>query len=313
MNGMVHYSLIPVKKGNKDVDSFRIVSKTGEIYTSKFLDRETQSEYSFVVEARDGGVPPISSTVPVKIVLKDLNDNEPVFDQPSYHCTITDLGQRGQMITKVSASDPDSSSASLLRYAIVGGNDLESFQMDPSMGIISLSDQRKPHLHTAYELNVSVSDGVFTNFVQVSIVIQNSNRYTPQFEQLIYVAEFPENYGEGMLVTQVSATDKDPGVYGMITYTIPSDEMQQYFRVDADTGEVFSMQVLDREQHSVFNLPIAATDNGGRMTYTTVHIAITDQNDNVPEFLAKEYKKTILHTTAVNTTVMVVSVDLLNI
>jgi hypothetical protein len=99
-----------------------------------------------------------------------------------------------------------------------------------------LSKQRKPQLYRAYELNISVTDGVFTNFARVSIKVQNSNVHSPRFEQSIYVAEFPENYGEGMLVTQVSAVDNDAGNYGMISYSIPSEEMLQYFRVDADSG-----------------------------------------------------------------------------
>lgn len=66
------------------------------------------------------------------------------------------------------------------------------------------------------------------------------------------------------------------------------------------------MQVLDRELQSVFHVPIAATDNGGRMAFTKLHVSITDQNDNVPQFLAQEYKSTLLDTTAVNTTVMMV-------
>lgn len=70
------------------------------------------------------------------------------------------------------------------------------------------------------------------------------------------------------------------------------------------SGEVYSVQVLDREQQSVYNVPVAATDNGGRIVFTTVHISITDQNDNVPQFLAQEYKMTLLSLTPVNATIL---------
>ena len=237
INGQVHYSLAPAKKGSRDLDWFTIDSQTGVISTRMFLDREKQSEFEVKVIGTDGGIPSLSSSALVKIELSDINNNAPVFDQPSYHCIITDQVQRGQLVTKVSATDPDISSAGLLRYSIIGGNDKQTFQMHQQKGIISISEQRKPDLHPIYELNISVSDGVFTNFAHVSIKVQNSNNHAPWFQQSVYVAEFPENYDAGMLVMQVSARDEDPGMYGMLTYSIVSQEMEQNFRIDADSGK----------------------------------------------------------------------------
>ena len=242
-NAQVTYSLAPARRGNRDIDWFSIDAETGVISTRKFMDRETQSEFEVKVIVTDGGIPALSSSAVVKIELSDINNNAPVFDQPSYHCVITDQVERGQLVTKVSATDPDVSSAGLLRYSIVGGNDRQTFQMHEQKGIISISEQRKPDLHPIYELNISVSDGVFTNFARVSIKLQNSNNHAPQFERSVYVAEFPENYDAGMLVTQVSARDYDPGTYGMLTYSIVSQEMEQNFRIDADSGRSFLQEL----------------------------------------------------------------------
>lgn len=76
-------------------------------------------------------------------------------------------------------------------------------------------------------------------------------------------------------------------------------------------GEIYSQQVLDREKESLYSVPVAAIDNGGRMTFTLVHISISDQNDNVPQFLAQEYKRTILDTTTVNSTVLKVTTGIM--
>ena len=40
------------------------------------------------------------------------------------------------------------------------------------------------------------------------------------------------------------------------------------------------------------------------MGFTTVHVSLTDQNDNIPQFLAQEFKITVLTTLPVNGTVM---------
>ena len=75
-------------------------------------------------------------------------------------------------------------------------------------------------------------------------------------------------------------------------------------------GEIFSNKVLDREKQAVFIIPVAATDNGGRMGFTSVHVSLTDQNDNIPQFLAQEYKVTVLSTQPLNSTVLQVLLTL---
>ena len=236
-NGVVRYKLVRAQKGDKMPDWFAVDSETGLITTRKLLDREDRSEFQILVEASDAGIPSLSSTATVIVKVTDLNDNPPSFDQASYYSQISDVITRGQLITKVSASDLDSSSIGNLRYAIIAGNDRQTFEMDERSGTITLSQQRIPDLYLAYNLNVSVTDGVFSNFAQVSIKVENSNNNAPRFDIPMYVAEFPENYGEGMLVTKVRATDEDDGMFGMLTYTIPSQEMMQYFRIDSDTGK----------------------------------------------------------------------------
>lgn len=59
------------------------------------------------------------------------------------------------------------------------------------------------------------------------------------------------------------------------------------------SGEIFAERLFDREDQSSYSVTIAATDNGGRMGYTTVIINITDVNDNDPEFLHTGYKVSV--------------------
>ena len=51
--------------------------------------------------ATDSGIPALNASVSVRVVVTDLNDNPPKFDQPSYDTTITDLATRGQFVTIV--------------------------------------------------------------------------------------------------------------------------------------------------------------------------------------------------------------------
>lgn len=53
------------------------------------------------------------------------------------------------------------------RYSIISGNERMTFMIDSDTGVLSLSNKRRQGMKPVYQLNVSVSDGVFTNTAQV--------------------------------------------------------------------------------------------------------------------------------------------------
>lgn len=73
---------------------------------------------------------------------------------------------------------------------------------------------------------------------------------------------------------------------------------------------MFSRKVLDRETQSQYEVPIAVTDNGGFMAFSSILVTVSDMNDNVPQFLVQEYKGIVYHDAPVNSTVLQVGVSL---
>lgn len=51
-----------------------------------------------------------------------------------------------------------------------------------------------------------------------------------------------------------------------------------------------------------YEIPIIATDGGGRSGFTTVKVKVGDENDNPPVFQLREYKSVIHGNLTVNTT-----------
>lgn len=49
----------------------------------------------------------------------------------------------------------------------MSGNERMTFLMDPDTGVITLSNKGRQGMKLSYRLNVTVSDGVFTNTAQV--------------------------------------------------------------------------------------------------------------------------------------------------
>lgn len=64
-----------------------------------------------------------------------MNDNAPRVEQPVYSCFISEHATRGQFVTRVAASDPDTSDQGHLSYSIVGGNDQQTFSINNTNGL----------------------------------------------------------------------------------------------------------------------------------------------------------------------------------
>ncbi|XP_068085238.1 fat-like cadherin-related tumor suppressor homolog [Anabrus simplex] len=279
---------------------FHIDQEDGTIYLKRSLDHEIHNSHHFTVIARDSGVPSLSSTAHVWVTVLDMNDNPPKFEQPSYSCFLSQHAQRGQFVTVVTASDPDFINQESLSYTIVGGNDQQTFSIDPATGIISLINLQNFSEQPFYLLNVSVTDGVYTSFTRVKIEILPANRNNPTFPKMQFEVEVDENQPHGTLVTKASATDADFGTYGDVIYSIPSERLREIFDINRLTGQILTKKKLDRETKKLYEVPVMATDGGGRSGFVTVRVKVGDENDNPPQFLAREYKATIQSNLTIN-------------
>lgn len=86
------------------------------------LDRETKSNYDLVAEARDGGVPPRTTRVPLKIYVTDVNDNAPeILDPREDVVSIREEQPPGTEVVKIRAVDKDNGPNATLTYSILKG------------------------------------------------------------------------------------------------------------------------------------------------------------------------------------------------
>uniref|UniRef100_A0A668AXH9 FAT atypical cadherin 3a n=1 Tax=Myripristis murdjan TaxID=586833 RepID=A0A668AXH9_9TELE len=311
-NNIVRYQIF--SDVHNSTDYFHIDSSSGLILTARMLDHELVQRYNFIVRATDNGFPPLSSEVSVVVVVNDMNDNPPIFNQLLYEAYVSELAPRGHFVTCVQASDADSSDFDKLEYSILSGNERMNFVMDSETGIITLSSHRKQRMEHVYSLNVSVSDGVFTSTAQVHVKVLGANLYSPVFGLNTYEADLRENAAVAVMIVQcccllfkcyiclrtfvyyfqVKATDADPGVFGHITYSFVNDMGKDQFSIDGN-GQITTTEKLDREDpaNKDMLLTVAAQDSGGRVSYCSVHITLLDDNDNVPRFRATEYRASV--------------------
>ncbi|VDP11762.1 unnamed protein product [Onchocerca flexuosa] len=120
----------------------------------------------------------------------------------------------------------------------------------------------------------------------VNVVDINDNK--PFFDKVFYSASVAENGDSDELVTKVVARDSDSGMNGEISYSLTADESDawKYFKINEESGEIFTVSALDAEYSKEYNLHVIAKDHGNPQLSNTVvvKIEILDKNDNAPRF-----------------------------
>ena len=79
------------------------------------------SRYHATVVARDAGVPSLSSEKTIRVVVSDVNDNDPEFSLSSYDIYITENNAAGGFVFSVKALDRDEGDNALISYKILRG------------------------------------------------------------------------------------------------------------------------------------------------------------------------------------------------
>uniref|UniRef100_A0A4W5RRE6 Cadherin domain-containing protein n=1 Tax=Hucho hucho TaxID=62062 RepID=A0A4W5RRE6_9TELE len=111
---------------------FTINNSTGWITVAAELDRETTEFYTFGMEARDCGIPVMSSSASVSITVLDVNDNIPTFTEKVYSLKINEDAVVGTSVLTVTAVDRDVNS--VVTYQISSGNTRNRFAITSQSG-----------------------------------------------------------------------------------------------------------------------------------------------------------------------------------
>ncbi|NXV40685.1 PCD23 protein, partial [Uria aalge] len=264
LNGEVMYSLIDDTFG-----AFAIDSVTGSIVTTKALDRETKSQYTFRAVASDCSTHlPRSSTV-MTILIQDVNDNVPKFEQSYYKASVWEGQSPKTDIIQVFATDLDSGLNGETEYSILSGNENATFLIDSARGILATNtvlDHENAssyrEMASSHRLVLLASDRgtpSLNSTATVLITVLDVNDNPPVFSSPEYHIHVKESIPVGSHLTEVSANDCDAGTNAEITYAIISGNDRGHFHLDGKTGSVDLMKMLDYEDTMKFTLIIQAT------------------------------------------------------
>ena len=96
-------------------------------------DFESKNQYSLLIEAADNGSPPKAAYAHVTVIIEDVNDHKPQFNQSEYNFNVSEGAPVRGSIGSVYAVDRDSGPRGRVVYTIKGG-DGSAFTIDGNTG-----------------------------------------------------------------------------------------------------------------------------------------------------------------------------------
>lgn len=285
-NAAITYSLIG---GNTD-GLFAIDSLMGDIFSLQTLDYESLEQVDLVVAARDGGQPAMTSTVAVTVMITDVDDNEPIFEQNEYRVAINENTQVGDTVVIVQANDSDSGFNAVVAYTLINATDLP-FIVNEESGIISITepgiDRETEDVYIFMVEAFNPFSPVFTSTVVTVVEVLDVNDNSPTFNQQSYQFSVSEATLVGSTIGRVIAQDRDQGLNAAITFTFEPESL--FVSVDSEAGVLTVIRQLDFETIPQLDLTIVARDSGTPQQLSssaTVRISVQDSNDERPQITA---------------------------
>ncbi|XP_069510240.1 protocadherin gamma-C5-like isoform X3 [Ambystoma mexicanum] len=261
-----------------------------ELVLEKALDRESHEEHQLLLTAFDGGSPARSGTASITVLVLDINDNAPLFDQPAYKVQLREDAPAGTVLVQLNATDSDGGLNGELEYSYEEHTSdpvRRLFLLEPHTGLIRLEGALDFEESDVYEMHVRARDrGVpeMDGRCVVHVDVEDVNDNAPELLLTSLAASVPENTPVGTAVGVFRVRDRDSGKNGQVHLEITPPS----FKIKS-LGNHYSLvtgEALDRESLSQYTIELLVTDLGvpPLRTQKTIVLNISDVNDNPPRF-----------------------------
>ncbi|XP_032357300.1 cadherin-related family member 1 isoform X3 [Etheostoma spectabile] len=174
----------------------------------------------------------------------------------------------------------------------------EYFRVDSKSGNVTLIqelDREKQHEISAL---VSITDGRNKVVETIRVFVTDVNDEPPEFQNLPFIIDIPEDTAPGSSIYKVQAVDRDMGSGGSVSYYLQTSPFAK-FTIDGNSGilRVKPGETLDYETTPTHFVMVVAKDGGGKykgkdqvLTSTaTMTINVLDAQDMPPSFIGTPY------------------------
>ncbi|KAK5608976.1 hypothetical protein CRENBAI_017668 [Crenichthys baileyi] len=293
-----HYKLNQNEHFRLEVKDKGDDGKIPVLIVQKPLDRETAGRHSLVLTALDGGKPPKTGSMNIRIDILDVNDNVPVFFSDAYSVSLRENVPLGTTVVQVNATDLDEGTNGEVIYSLgksMNQHTLKLFDINSITGEITVKGLIDYEERDKYEIEIEASDKGFaplTTEKSVTIKIIDVNDNAPEIEVTSFSSSIPEDSRPGTTVALISVNDLDSGLNGKVICSMSEDIPFTLSPTIQDTiYSLITQSLLDREKQSHYDLTIFAKDAGHPRLSSekTISVVVSDVNDNSPEFVLSPY------------------------
>ncbi|XP_012663767.1 protocadherin gamma-A11 isoform X4 [Otolemur garnettii] len=269
-------------------------AKNPQLVLEGSLDREKEAAHLLLLTALDGGDPIRKGSVPIRVVVLDVNDHIPKFTQSVYHVSVPENLGSGTRVLVVNATDPDEGINGEVMYSFrnTESKASEMFQLDSQTGEVLVRGSLDFEKYRFYEMEIQGKDGGgLLDTAKILITVADVNDNAPEITITSSTDSILENSPPGTVIALLNVQDQDSEENGQVSCFIPN---HLPFKLEKTYGNYYKLltnRVLDREQVQSYNITLTATDQGSPSLSTETHIFlnVADYNDNPPIFTHSSY------------------------
>uniref|UniRef100_A0A3B1IFK0 Cadherin domain-containing protein n=1 Tax=Astyanax mexicanus TaxID=7994 RepID=A0A3B1IFK0_ASTMX len=252
------------------------------------LDRECVSQYNVTIVANDEGIPPLSSTMVLHVLVSDVNDNVPLFPALVISINVQENSPAGVLLSTITAQDVDDGENGQVSYSLINGEGtgtlvstlmnlnsltgelycLQSFDYEDTKQIqfkVQATDSGTPPLSSNVTVNVFILD-------------ENDNRpviLSPYSETgSVNTENIPYSADAGYFVGKIRAIDADSGYNALLSYHITEPKGNNLFCIGSSSGEIRTKRRMSDNDLKTHPLVITVCDHGEPSLSATVSVDV---------------------------------------
>uniref|UniRef100_A0A8C6UKQ6 Protocadherin-15 n=1 Tax=Neogobius melanostomus TaxID=47308 RepID=A0A8C6UKQ6_9GOBI len=277
---------ILVGQPNTYAQYFSLNKTTAELLVLQPISRDMYQRFTLVIKAEQDNGHPLPAYADLIIEILDENNQSPYFQFATYQGYVSDANLTEPL--GIIALDNDIEETKDPMVTITMSDYTTIFSLTPT-GLVRYLRLLKPvdrEIQQTYSFTMVASDGVqLSGPVTVNILVIDANDNTPTFPQVSYSVEVFTDMLPGETVIQLSATDADEGMNGLVTYEIVLGA-QGDFVISNRTGRITIAPGVSLTVGRAYTLTVRASDNAPeaqrKSSITTVYIEVLPPNNQSP-------------------------------
>ncbi|XP_052828890.1 protocadherin beta-15 isoform X1 [Octopus bimaculoides] len=292
-NGQLTY-LISTETSLVAREYFHLNETSGAIYLGKNFTSKHKKTYKLLVEARDNGDPPLSSTALVYIQVVNIENNPPIIDINFVFQLSRNVGEISEkinidsFIAYVSVIDNNMGKNGEVKCDLHHAK-FQLLDLGPNEYKMTLKQPVDREIRDHYDITISCQDKgtpPLQTLKKFSIKVMDVNDVKPMFNKNTFKFLTYENGKPNFPIGFINATDPDMGAGGQLTFSLLSTSKHVIPFQITDYGFISTTIPLDREQQNVYKFQVFVKDNGNPSLNNTANVIVEvlDENDNAPYF-----------------------------